>query len=504
MAIAGALRAHRRLRWRPRPAVLAVIGFGLAGLALRAAFLALPTGALDSDEAVVGLMALHALHHGELTAFFWGQSYGGSLEAMALVPVFALLGPSTLTLKLMSTVLWAAAAVLVWRLGRRTVGERAGLVAALAIWVWPANLVWLSTKARLFYFSTVVLGLALLVVAARLGHGARGHRWWLAVGLLAGLGWWTTPQSLFFTVPAVGWVAVTRRREVWRLVLAAPAAAVGAAPWLAHNFANDWASITERGYGQVFDRGPVGNFGVLVGEGLPVLLGLHSTGRWLVPYLFPLLYAAVAVAVAVAVARRPRGTGLLVLFAATFPAIYVWFPVSGVVGEGRYVVFALPVAALLIAHAAGRPAVQAAFLAGALALSIATVPVLADATSPRAVDVGVPADHDPLLRDLDERGVDRVVSDYWLAYRIVFETGREVLATPYTDSRYPPYEDAIAGGARLPVWVFIEGTAMLVHFEAALAARGVASRRWQVDRFIVHQPARAVGCWPPPDGFDCG
>lgn len=51
----------------------------LAGLLLRALLLIHPS--LDSDVAVVGLMAMRFLH-GELTPFYWGQSYGGSLEPL--------------------------------------------------------------------------------------------------------------------------------------------------------------------------------------------------------------------------------------------------------------------------------------------------------------------------------------------------------------------------------------------------------------------------------------
>jgi len=36
-----------------------------------------PIGTLTSDDAVIEVMALHLLHHGQLTAYMWGQSYGG-------------------------------------------------------------------------------------------------------------------------------------------------------------------------------------------------------------------------------------------------------------------------------------------------------------------------------------------------------------------------------------------------------------------------------------------
>src|SRR4051794_38180988 len=41
--------------------------------------------AVDSDEAVAGLMA-RGLAHGDLHVFFWGQSYGGTLDTFLLAP----------------------------------------------------------------------------------------------------------------------------------------------------------------------------------------------------------------------------------------------------------------------------------------------------------------------------------------------------------------------------------------------------------------------------------
>ena len=104
----------------------------VAGLALRAWLLANSLGTLDADEAVWGLMARHVLD-GEVSTFYWGQPYGGTLEVFLTAPLFAVFGSSTLALKLVPAALFAVAAVLVWRVGRRTVGrddasQRAGVV----------------------------------------------------------------------------------------------------------------------------------------------------------------------------------------------------------------------------------------------------------------------------------------------------------------------------------------------------------------------------------------
>jgi hypothetical protein len=54
---------------------------------------------LDSDEAMLGLMARH-LSHGEWSVFLWGQYYMGSLESILSAPILAIFGSSSITLRI--------------------------------------------------------------------------------------------------------------------------------------------------------------------------------------------------------------------------------------------------------------------------------------------------------------------------------------------------------------------------------------------------------------------
>ena len=135
---------------------------------MRVWLLRLPTGVLDSDEAIVGLMARHMVHQHEFTTFYWGQNYGGSLTAVVMAGVFAVFGSSTATLKAVPLAMSAISALLVWRLGRRTIGEPGATIAGLAFWVWPTDYVWLSTKERGFYWACMILGLSFLLAVLRL------------------------------------------------------------------------------------------------------------------------------------------------------------------------------------------------------------------------------------------------------------------------------------------------------------------------------------------------
>ena len=102
----------------------------VAGAALRVWAVLLPQGALDADEAVVGLMT-HKILHGTLPVFFPGQGYGGTQEAFLAAPFVAAFGLYAWTIRIVVVLLWAAAAVLVWRIGLRVLDERRAVIAAV-------------------------------------------------------------------------------------------------------------------------------------------------------------------------------------------------------------------------------------------------------------------------------------------------------------------------------------------------------------------------------------
>ena len=86
--------------------LLAVCG-AAAGIALRIWALLLPQGALDADEAVVGLMTRGILH-GSLPVFFPGQGYGGTQESFLAAPVVAVFAQKDFALQTGRWSPWAA------------------------------------------------------------------------------------------------------------------------------------------------------------------------------------------------------------------------------------------------------------------------------------------------------------------------------------------------------------------------------------------------------------
>ena len=458
---------------------LVLAGAIAAGVALRAWVLSSPLGTLDADEAVWGLMARHALD-GELSTFYWGQPYGGTQEVLLTSAVFAVVGSGTLALKLVPVALFAVAAVLVWRVGIRTVGEPAARIAAALFWVWPSYVVWKSTRAHGFYGSALVLSLLVLLLVLRLRE--RPSRLDAALlGLALGLGWWATPQFALVAVPAVAWLAWVRRDSFLLLWPAVPAAVLGALPWLVANLRHDWFSFSFAPGGGTY----LSRFRGFFTATLPMILDLRvpfSLDWALGPVLSGLLLVAALGWVAYLALRRRDRLGPLLAVALAFPFLYAASSFTWLVEEPRYLVLLLPVLALLLSEGMRRPRVAAVGLAAACVLSVTGLARMEDSAryQTRTGLVDVPDDLGPLLDALEERGDRTVVADYWVAERITFESRERIVANSH---RYPKFTARVEA-SESPAHVFVAGTAAEERERPRLVAEGYA--RMPVDGFVLY------------------
>ncbi len=365
--------------------------------------------------------------YGTLPVFFPGQGYGGTQESFLSAPLVAAFGLDAAPIRAVVVALWAASAILVWRIGLRALDERRAIVAAVLFWIWPAYFDWKSTRAHGFYGSELFLALAILLLVLRLAEGVT-RRDLVLLGLSLGLGLWSSPQVAIVALPALGWL-VWRRRSVlrgWPLVL--PAAVVGALPWLLGNLRHDWYSLHP---GR--NEGPwSAHLHNLVVATLPQALGLRLpwSFEWLgggaVGYL---LYAALAAGfILLIVRRRPQLTPLL-LIVLVFPIFYFISPYTWLQSEPRYLTLVMPVFALLAASALTKPAYALAAVIFAAALSATgLVELQRHHVAPfRTEGVAVPADLTPALDTLRSHHVGYAFASYWIAWRIAFESDLRVV-----------------------------------------------------------------------------
>jgi hypothetical protein len=411
----------------------------LAGIGLRVWAMLMPQGALDSDEAVVGLLT-HGILHGTLPAFFPGQGYGGTQEELLAAPLVAAAGLQTWAIRAPVIALWFVAAILVWRIGLRVLDRRRAAVAAALFWIWPAYFIWKSTRAHGFYGSELVLGLLVLLVVLRLDEGARRADLVL-LGLALGCGLWSSPQVAIVALPALAWLIRRRPRIVRRAPLVLAAAVVGAIPWLLGNLHHDWYSLHP---GR--NEGPwTEHLHNLVVSTLPQALGLRLAWsfEWLgTPYVAFPLYALAVLGFAYLLWRRPPQLAPVLLVVVLFPVFYFVSPYTWLQSEPRYLTLVMPLFALLLAHAATTPARTAALVTVCLSLSVGgLVELQRHHVAPfRTEGTAVPADLDPVLQALRAHDVAAAFASYWVSWRITFESRLHIVGAK-TNYSHPVVRD---------------------------------------------------------------
>jgi dolichyl-phosphate-mannose-protein mannosyltransferase len=402
------------------------------GVVLRVWIYRSAMGVPNSDEAVVALMARHILD-GEFTTFFWGQAYGGSQEALLTAPLFAVSGSSWLAARLVPIVLTAVAALVVWRVGRRTIGEPAAAVAGALLWIWPPYVGYYLIHSYGFYGTNLLYCALVLLLALRIVERPDTSRIAL-FGLVLGLAFWQTAQIIPIALPVIAWTIWRQPRCLRRLWVALPFFALGALPWIVWNFRHDWGSFHPPDVG---DTSYAHRLRLFASPLLPMMLGLRIpfTQEPLPPGLLTVpLYVVLVLLFGYAAYRgRRRDVSLLYVVAAVFPFVYALSGQTLNSKEPRYLIVLAPVLALIVAQLATTYWRAVAVLAVGCAISIGVVHQMHTYFRETALPLDLPMaprDLGPLIRTLDSADVRHVYATYWLAYRLAFDTHERIVATP--------------------------------------------------------------------------
>ena len=298
--------AHSRNRVPPSVNItvaVVAIGAGSVGLFSRLWFIShTPT---NSDQAIVGLIAQNALH-GHFTAFYGGQAYGGTAEPYLITLAFLVFGQTGVVAELVVGALTAAAAILTWRIALRLVSPKVALLAGALVWTAPA--VAMRDTVRVFGFRgvTLVCGLGLILVALEVLDGQRGLARFAALGLLAGVGWWSSPEIVYYAIPTgllLG--AAVVRSPGWRTwwpggLVAMGAALVGTLPWIWANVGSGFASLRSGKMSSSSAFG--GRLGVFLHYVFPMEVGFRraDSGTWVLGAVHTLALVVVMAALVVA------------------------------------------------------------------------------------------------------------------------------------------------------------------------------------------------------------
>ncbi|KQQ10512.1 hypothetical protein [Rathayibacter sp. Leaf296] len=425
-----------RSRAGRRSGGIAFLGLFAAGLVVRIAYVLSAAHQLDSDHAVVYLMAKHALE-GEFSPFFWGQSYGGSLLSLSVAGVMAVVGTAPVVMPVVSVLWMAGAALLLRMIVARSVGSVAGNVAGILFWFPGLDILVGSTRDPGFYSTSLVIGLGVVAIAVSARRPQHILRW-IGAGLLCGLALWTSPMALAFAAPGAVGLLLRGGLRPLNWLTAAVAAAIGASPWLV---AAASAPVTR----------PAGaatgihweSFATVFTKLLPA--AFTPAAGPLISQVIAALAVLAILAMGLVGAIRRRG-GVVMLAVATVLVVGVLVYGSGVelqADSRRYAVFLAPALAAALGWAVSwfRPAAWVAMLAA----PAITVALVVQATGgfqwqssrfdPRLTEVGTA---------LQERGLEHVYASYWISYALSAATEEDVTAAALVNRRYTAYETAAA------------------------------------------------------------
>ncbi|MEO8502598.1 MAG: glycosyltransferase family 39 protein [Acidobacteriota bacterium] len=437
---------------------LVVLGLLALGAALQIA-ISLPVHryAAEADAVITGMQAIDILH-GARPIFFVGLRIG-ALGSYLTAGIFALLGPSRLALALYPITLGILTVVCQWLFWREGLPRRAAVLAlAFVVLPSPSFLFW--TYMPNGYPPVPLLCAAILWLAARLVRTGPTDRWGaLGFGLAAGLAWWQSPQTLFCLGPAALWLAV-KRREVLRdwkfLSLVLASALLGAAPWIGYNIVHPLASFQVYGVRPARSMAAiVDNIRYFVTYSLPefaaptvesLVFSLTDAPSRLLPWLRPIVLLAYASAAGLFVfrfrrldepgdERRLASPWLLIVGVLLATVVFNIFSEAGQM-RGYTVRYLMP-ANLVIPGVLAAGCAFAARRSRALAILLAASVLLFNVASyhwpgrsTRQTWTREMENDQQLLADLDARGVEVVVGEYWATYPINFWSAGRVLAIP--------------------------------------------------------------------------
>ena len=465
--------------FRKAAPLIAIVALAIA---LRLVLLAAGAFSFNSDEAVLTLMARHILQ-GERPAFFYGQTYMGSLDAYLVAGAFGLVGESTLVERLVQVVLYAFIVPVGYGVAWRITGSRrVALMTALLYAIPPVLLTLYTTVSQGGHVEMLLVGSLVVWLGLHLESdttSASSKLMWLAWGLLVGLEFWIWGLGLAFTVPTSLWLLWRMRLRGWQgYVLAACGFALGSVPWWLGNWSTVNLAVMELLGQRVAGTATAGNwlgnvawriFGFVV-LGLSALLGLRFPWSVQGPPLWLAVPSLALYLGALGFALRKRnepaaesGRWLMWGISAT---LFLGFALTPFGGDpsGRYFqplylpLFVFTAEALeALRERVGRWAWL--MLAAALVFNLVGT-VQAALTNPPGITTQFEAitqvdpRYDAELMDfLRANGGTRGYGSYWVSYRIAFLSNEEIILAarlPYkTDLRYTPRDDRYAPYGKL-------------------------------------------------------
>lgn len=420
---------------------------------------------IDSDEAIVGLMAKHIMEGREYHVFYYGQDYMGSLEAFMIAGVFAVFGVSVLNLKLLMLALFMGFIALTYYLAKFMTNKGAALLSILFLSIPPSFLSIWGLKASGGYIETLIFGSSIIFLTFKImeaeknsGHEKR-YDLFALLGLIGGVAWWTNMLIIYYFIPVLIFLYPVLKKGflLQRFSITFFLFILGSLPAWIYKIMH----IGEAPHLQIkasFDNfiPYLKNF---ILKSLPIILGARlswsetdifqlASDLILGVYEFAIIYYIVKRGQYQEAQRRMLDFAILFLF--SMPVIFSLSEAGSFVLEPKYLMPIYSIITIFLAAVILEIYKKAKYFAIALIAIIfsihgygTTKMIIAEPSLPFGSWMRINNDYKSLVKLLKDKGIDTVYANYWIVPRLTFEADEEILVIPWgTNSnldRYPKY-----------------------------------------------------------------
>ncbi len=449
------------------------IAFMLLGLVPRLILLFHNQAGIESDEAVVGLMGKHILEGYDVPIFYYGQAYMGSLEAICAAASFYFFGINNYALKLVPLTFSILFIGIVYACGLLLAGKPAARIAALLVAIPPSPLVIWSLKARGGFIETLFIGslaifFSLVLLKREKSNYIKDRTLWILISVFLGLGWWTNNQIIFYIAP-LGIVLFLKLLSYKSPLIIAKITflsllgfVLGGLPFWYHNIFMEpaWSSF-EVLFGSTAGGNAAKYFSDYWNTALPIILGARQFWsdadiyHGATTYAYTLYALTIISAVVLHVVKPDNrfskksilSVFFLVLFLIFVPTIFSLSSFGWLSKAPRYLLPLYSVIPLLTGLCIARLITQKSFIFRSFGglLIIAHLCLNLNSNYLHGIaDEGQPIiykkervaeDHSELYEWLNAQGYTHIYTNYWVGYRVAFETNEKITFTRFGNPR---------------------------------------------------------------------
>lgn len=450
------------------------------------------TTPFNADEAIVALMARH-INQGQLPAFFYGQYYMGSLDAMLIAVFFRILGEHVWVIRVVQSILYLGTVATTVLLASKVIkNDRAAFYAGLLVALPTVNVTLYSTVSLGGYGEMLLIGNLLLlggigvIDQLQVPQKTNAKVYWCLVawGFGAGFAFWVVGLTLVYSLPVIiglVWLLIKKNRDILLpgLFCLGIGGILGSSPWWGSALiAGNLDVITELAGGAIsgVSEGsrlilPLKRLGSLIVFGGSAATGMRPpwSVRWLMLPALPLIlifWMAVLYDSFKKLIRERLNSYFYIfgLMGLILAAGFIFSP-YGDDPSGRYflplmIPMSLFAANMIVDQVRERKYLEFVLIGFLLLFNLGGLIQSLGPASPGLTtqfDPVAQVDHSrmkELIEFLRENSITAGYSNYWVSYPLAFLSQEEIIFIPrlpyhedfrYTarDDRYPPYTELV-------------------------------------------------------------